>query len=78
MLSKFWRAEKGWRWAELSEQPGIEITHQFNKPALHRPYNNSNIFFFVPLQKNSFLIKGRHRKKSIAKDFSVPLPPQVL
>ena len=60
--------------AEPNEQRG----RAFNKPALHGPYNNSDIFFFVPLQKNSFLIKGRHRKKSIAKDFSVPLPPQVL
>ena len=31
MLSKFWRAEKGWRWAELSEQPGMQLFTSLTK-----------------------------------------------
>ena len=51
MLSKFWRAEKGWRWGGAERAARDATIHQFNKAALHKPCNNSGIFFFCAIEK---------------------------
>ena len=61
--------------AELSEQRGREITHQFNIAALHRPCNNGGIFFFCAIAKKLLFDEREAQKKEHSKGFFCALAP---